>query len=116
MARAVALAADIASELLSQRPKEAWRARQSAGSPLGRPQGPGKSPLDPSQRDSETLLAHGSPQTYIAHPSRVTAATVARWRQKRGVEAPIVLSDLLADPPSSTSWRGRCVSPQAAGS
>jgi len=85
MALAFAMAAEIEHDLLSQRTKEALRARKSAGITLGRPKGPGKSKLDPYQRDIETLLAHGSTQKYIAHHYRVTEATVSRWRKKRGV-------------------------------
>jgi len=67
MALAFAMAAEIEHDLLSQRTKEALRARKSAGITLGRPKGPGKSKLDPYQRDIETLLAHGSTQKDIAH-------------------------------------------------
>ena len=78
MALAFAMAAEIEHDLPSQRTKQALRARKSAGITLGRPKGPGKSKLDPYQRDIETLLAHGSTQKYIAHHYRVTEATVSR--------------------------------------
>jgi DNA invertase Pin-like site-specific DNA recombinase len=85
MALAFAMAAEIEHDLLSQRTKEALRARKSAGITLGRPKGPGKSKLDAYQRDIKTLLDHGATQKYIARHYHVTEATVSRWRKKRGV-------------------------------
>jgi DNA invertase Pin-like site-specific DNA recombinase len=85
MALAFAMAAEIEHDLLSQRTKEALRARKSAGITLGRPKGPGKSKLDAYQLDIKTLLDHGATQKYIARHYHVTEATVSRWRKKRGV-------------------------------
>jgi DNA invertase Pin-like site-specific DNA recombinase len=91
MALAFAMAAEIEHDLISQRTKEALRARKRAGVKLGRPKGPGKSKLDPYQPEIAALLAHGSTQKYIAQHYRVTEATVSRWLKKRGVKCTLIL-------------------------
>ena len=58
------MAAEIERDLISQRTKEALRAKKAAGVKLGRPRGPGKSKLDPFRKEIEELLANGSTQVY----------------------------------------------------
>jgi len=51
---------EIERDLISQRTKEALRAKKAKGIKLGRPRDPGKSKLDPFIPEIEALLANGS--------------------------------------------------------
>jgi DNA invertase Pin-like site-specific DNA recombinase len=53
------MAAEIGRDLISQRTKEALRAKKAQGLKLGRPRGPGKSKLDAFRPEIEGLLANG---------------------------------------------------------
>ena len=53
---AFSMAAEIERDLISQRTKEALRAKKAQGVKLGRPKGPGKSKLDPYRPEIEALL------------------------------------------------------------
>lgn len=70
IAMAFSMAAEIEHDLISQRTKEALRARKAKGMPLGRPKGPGKSKLDKFRPEIEALLANGSNQKFIAKRNR----------------------------------------------
>lgn len=61
-----ALVAQIERELISLRTKEGLHARKVAGVKLGRPQGKGKSKLDPYKEDILKLLSLKVPKTMIA--------------------------------------------------
>jgi len=76
VAMAFAMAAEIERDLISQRTKEALRARKAAGVRLGRPPGPGKSKLDDFRPEIEALLANGSTQRFIARRYHTTAANL----------------------------------------
>ena len=76
VAMAFAMAAEIERDLISQRTKEALRARKGAGVRLGRPPGPGKSKLDDFRPKIEALLANGSTQRFIARRYHTTAANL----------------------------------------
>ena len=80
------MAAEIERDLISQRTKEALRARKAAGKPLGRPKGPGKSKLDPYQLEIEALLANGSTQKFIAKRYHTTEANLHNWMRKHGID------------------------------
>jgi DNA invertase Pin-like site-specific DNA recombinase len=60
LALAFSMAAEIERDLISQRTKEALRAKKAQGRKLGRPRGPGKSKLDAFRPEIEGLLANGS--------------------------------------------------------
>ena len=75
---AFAMAAEIERDLISQRTKEALRARKAAGIKLGRPRGPGKSKLDPFRPEIEALLANGSTQKFIAQRYHTTEGNKPR--------------------------------------
>ena len=62
VAMAFSMASEIERDLISQRTKEALRAKKAQGFKLGRPKGPGKSKLDPFRPEIEALLANGSTQ------------------------------------------------------
>ncbi|MGO0306961.1 recombinase family protein [Endozoicomonas acroporae] len=88
MAMAFSMAAEIERDLISQRTKEALRAKKAAGIPLGRPKGPGKSKLDPFQPEIEALLANGATKTFIAERYSTTPANLTNWMKKHGVIRP----------------------------
>jgi DNA invertase Pin-like site-specific DNA recombinase len=67
IAMAFSMAAEIERDLISQRTKEALRAKKAKGMRLGRPKGPGKSKLEKYRPEIEALLANGSTQKFIAN-------------------------------------------------
>lgn len=85
VAMAFSMAAEIERDLISQRTKEALRARKEAGKRLGRPKGPGKSKLDPYRPEIEALLANGSTQKFIAKRYHTTEANLHHWLRKHGI-------------------------------
>jgi DNA invertase Pin-like site-specific DNA recombinase len=86
VAMAFAMAAEIERDLISQRTKEALRARKASGMPLGRPKGPGKSKLDAFRPEIEALLNNGSTQKFIAVRYQTTEANLHNWLKKRGLK------------------------------
>ena len=86
IAMAFSMAAEIERELISQRTTEALRFRKAQGLPLGRPQGPGKSKLDPYRPEIEGLLANGSTQRFIARRYKTTEANLHNWLKKQGLK------------------------------
>ena len=85
IAMAFSMAAEIEHDLISQRTKEALRARKARGMKLGRPKGPGKSKLDQFRPEIEALLANGSTQRFIANRYSSTEANLCNWMKKRGI-------------------------------
>jgi DNA invertase Pin-like site-specific DNA recombinase len=96
IAMAFSMAAEIERELISQRTKEALRAKQAAGMKLGRPTGPGKSKLDAFRPEIEALLANGSTQKFIARRYRTTEANLHHWMSKRGIKKPKLMRSVDA--------------------
>ena len=86
IAMAFSMAAEIERDLISQRTKEALRAKKAAGMRLGRPKGPGKSKLDAFRPEIEALLANGSTQKFIAQRYNTTEANLHNWMKKRGIK------------------------------
>lgn len=86
IAMAFSMAAEIERDLISQRTKEALRARKAKGMKLGRPKGPGKSKLDKHRPEIEALLANGSTQRFIANRYGTTEANLSNWMKKRGIK------------------------------
>ena len=82
------MTAEIEHDLISQRTKEALRARKAKGMKLGRPKGPGKSKLDKFQPEIEALLANGSTQKFIANRYGTTPANLNNWLKKHGLTKP----------------------------
>ena len=88
IAVAFPMAAEIERDLISQRTKEALRARKASGAKeLGRPKGPGKSKLDPFQPEIESLLANGATQKFVAQRYGTTEANLRNWLTKRDLKA-----------------------------
>jgi len=88
IAMAFAMAAEIERDLISSRTTEALRARKTAGLPMGRPKGPGKSKLDPYRPEIEALLANGSTQKFIAKRYQTTPANLSNWIKRTGIKKP----------------------------
>jgi DNA invertase Pin-like site-specific DNA recombinase len=85
IAMAFSMAAEIERDLISQRTKEALRAKKAAGMSLGRPKGPGKSKLDPFRLEIEALLANGATLFFIAGRYGTTSANLRNWMGKHGI-------------------------------
>jgi DNA invertase Pin-like site-specific DNA recombinase len=88
VAMAFSMAAEIERDLISQRTKEALRAKKASGMTLGRPKGPGKSKLDPFRPEIEALLANGATQFFIAGRYGTTPANLRNWMSKHGISRP----------------------------
>lgn len=87
----LAMVGEIERDLISERTKEALRARKAAGVKLGRPKGPGKSKLDPHREEIEALLRNGSTQKYVARRYKTSPANLSNWLKKRGIDpTPII--------------------------
>ncbi len=86
IAMAFSMAGEIERDLISQRTKEALRAKKESGAQLGRPRGPGKSKLDAYKLEIEALLAHGSSQKFIANRYGTTEANLHNWMKKRRIK------------------------------
>ncbi|HCS65964.1 MAG TPA: resolvase [Cellvibrio sp.] len=85
VAMAFSMAAEIERDLISQRTKEALRAKKALGIPLGRPKGPGKSKLDPFRPEIEALLANGATKAFIASRYGSTPGNLTNWMEKHGI-------------------------------
>ena len=88
VAMAFSMAAETGREPLAARTREAPWAREASGEPLGRPQGPGKSKLDPLRPEIETLLAGGSTRKFIARRCKTAPGHPANWMKKNGIRKP----------------------------
>lgn len=88
IAMAFSMAAEIERDLISQRTKEALRAKKASGMSLGRPKGPGKSKLDPFRPEIEALLANGATLFFIAGRYGTTSANLRNWMGKHGITRP----------------------------
>lgn len=85
IAMAFSMAAEIERDLISQRTKEALRARKASGKPLGRPKGTGKSKLDEFQPEIEALLNNGSTKRFIAQRYKTSEANLYHWLKKHNL-------------------------------
>lgn len=74
-----AMAAEIERDLISQRTKEALKARKAAGVILGRPRGPGKSKLDCYRDEIVSLLKNHSTKKYVAAKYGCTSGNLYNW-------------------------------------
>ena len=90
VAMAFSMAGEIEKDLISQRTKEALRAKKESGMQLGRPKGPGKSKLDAYKVEIEALLAQGSSQRFIANRYGTTESNFHNWMQKHGIKKPVI--------------------------
>jgi len=86
VALAYSMASEIERDLISQRTKEALRARKASGKPLGRPKGSGKSKLDKFKPEIEALLNNGSTQKFIANRYNTTEGNLNKWLKKHRLQ------------------------------
>lgn len=93
------IAAEIERELIRQRTGEGLAAAKAKGVKFGRPQGPGKSKLDPHRPEIIALLQTGSKHTYIAKRYGATSATLGNWLKKNKI-------DVKAEYPKKVEERG----------
>ena len=83
----LAMVSEIERDLISERTKEALRARKAEGVILGRPKGPGKSKLDKNREEIIALLKNGSTQRHVAKLYGTTPANLHNWLRKNEIEA-----------------------------
>ncbi len=81
---AFSMAAEIERDPVSAGTTEALRARNASG----RPNGPGKSKLDPFRPEIEVLLANGSTRKFIAKRCGATPANLSNWMKKNEIWKP----------------------------
>ena len=85
MSTMFALFAELERDFISQRTKEALKARKAAGVRLGRPPGRGKSKLDPHKDEIIALLKTGVPKTKVAGKYGVKTSTLYNWLKKNNI-------------------------------
>jgi len=76
------MAAEIERDLISERTKEALKARKASGVRLGRPKGPGRSKLDPHKDEIKKRLELGVPKKKIAKAFQTTPGNLENWIKK----------------------------------
>ena len=73
--------------MISERNKEALRAKKAQGIKLGRPKGPGKSKLDNYKDEIIAMLKTGYPKTRIAKKYGICRQNLYNWIEKNKIEA-----------------------------
>lgn len=87
MSTMLALFSELERDFISQRTKEALRARKAAGVKLGRPKGPGKSKLDKYKEEIVALLKNGSTKAYVAKKYNTSRPNLHNWLKKNNIKA-----------------------------
>jgi len=87
MSTMLALFSELERDFISQRTKEALRARKAVGVILGRPKGPGKSKLDKYRREIIALLKNGSTKAYVAKKYNTSRPNLHNWLKKNSIKA-----------------------------
>jgi len=87
MSTMLALFSELERDFISQRTKEALRARKAAGVKLGRPKGPGKSKLDKYREEIIALLKNGSTKAYVAKKYKTSRPNLHNWLKKNSINA-----------------------------
>jgi len=91
MSTMLALFAELERDFISQRTKEALKARKAQGIKLGRPKGPGKSKLDKHREEIIALLKNGSTKKYVAQKYGTTPPNLHNWLKKHKIDAEPIL-------------------------
>jgi DNA invertase Pin-like site-specific DNA recombinase len=81
-----AMLSEIERDLISERTKEALKARKAQGIKLGRPKGPGKSKLDNYREEIVAMLKTGYPKSRIARKYGVCRQNLYNWLTKNNIE------------------------------
>ncbi len=87
MTTMLALFAELERDFISQRTKEALKARKAAGVRLGRPKGPGKSKLDEHREEIVALLKNGATKAFVAKRYGTSKVNLYNWIKKNGIDA-----------------------------
>ena len=87
MSTMLALFSELERDFISQRTKEALRARKAAGVILGRPKGPGKSKLDKYREEIIALLKNGSTKAYVSKKYKTSRPNLHNWLRKNSIDA-----------------------------
>ena len=91
MSTMLALFAELERDFISQRTKEALRARKAQGVILGRPKGPGKSKLDKHREEIIALLKNGSTKNFVAKKYGTTPPNLHNFLKKTNIDAKPIL-------------------------
>lgn len=83
-----AMLSEIERDLISERTKEALKAKKALGIKLGRPKGPGKSSLDQYKDEILAFLQTGYPKTKIANKYGVSRQNLYNWISKNEITVP----------------------------
>ena len=86
MAMVFSIASEIERDLISERTKEALRARKVAGVKLGRPRGAGKSKLDEFKEEIIALLRNGSSKKFVADRYGTSQVNLYNWLKKNNLD------------------------------
>ena len=86
MSTMLSLFAELERDFISQRTKEALRAKKTQGVKLGRPKGPGKSKLDEHKEDIIAHLKSGSTRKYIAKKYNTSEVNLWKWLNKHKLQ------------------------------
>ena len=78
-----AMMSEIERDLISERTKEALRARKIQGIKLGRPHGKGKSKLDEFETEILSMINYDVPKTTIAKKYNTTTQNLYNWLEKQ---------------------------------
>jgi DNA invertase Pin-like site-specific DNA recombinase len=81
-----AMLSEIERDLISERTKEALKAKKAQGVQLGRPKGPGKSKLDDYKDEITALLRTGYPKIRVAEKYQVSRQNVDNWLKKNKIK------------------------------
>lgn len=84
-----AMMAEIERDLISERTKEALKARKAQGKKLGRPTGKGKSKLDKYETEILSMIDYGVPKTTIAKKYNTTTPNLYNWIERREIATKI---------------------------
>ncbi len=99
MTTLLALFSELERDFISQRTREALKARKAKGVQLGRPKGPGKSKLDQHREEIIARLTLGVTKKRIAADYGVSPSTLINWLRKNEIVIePAAIADQGKEP------------------
>lgn len=81
-----AMMSEIERDLISERTKEALKAKKAQGIKLGRPKGKGKSRLDEFELEIKSMIQVGVPKTKVARKYNTTVQNLYNWIKMNNIE------------------------------